>query len=66
MKGRRIGWQAALEPRLKLVNIAEDLLDVQVEVFVLRQADGGLEQRELRVALHQTGKVLQGGRHIQI
>ena len=49
----RVARQPALEAGQQLVNIAQHLFDIQVGVFVLRQADGGLQQRKVRIALHQ-------------
>ena len=58
-----VGRQAPAYACKQLVHLAQDLLDVQVRVFVLTDADGRLEQRKLLVALHQGGKVFQRGGH---
>jgi hypothetical protein len=47
----------------QLVHIAQQLLHIQLGVFVLRQAGGGFEQGKVLVALHQRGKILQCGRN---
>ena len=54
LHGRRIRRDASLQTGQQLVYIAENLLDIEFGVFVLSQADGGFQQREMLVALHQT------------
>ena len=49
----RIARQAALEAGQQLIDIAQHLLHIELRVFVLRQADGGFEQGEMRIALHE-------------
>ena len=54
------GQDAALQSCRPVVHVAEHLLNVQRGKFILRQADGGFQQGELVVTLHQTGEVVQG------
>ena len=48
-----ISRQALFETADELVDLSQDFLDIEFRVFVLGQADGGFEQWEFRVALHQ-------------
>ena len=59
LQRRRVGRDPALQARQQLVDVAEDLLHVQIGVFVLGDAGRGLQERELVVALHQHAEVLQ-------
>ena len=54
-----LGWSTLAFLGQQLVHITQHLLHVQVGVFVLRQADGCFQKREVLVTLHQAGKVLQ-------
>ena len=53
MDGSGISRQALFETADELVDLSQDFLDIEFRVFVLGQADGGFEQWEFRVALHQ-------------
>ena len=66
LQRRRIGRNPALQPSQQLVDVAQHLLHIEVRVFVLRNADGGFEQRKVVVALHQRAEVLEGRRRGQI
>ena len=57
--------QMARQPHLHLVDVRENGLDIEFGEFVLRNADCRLHQRQMLVALHQGGKVLQGRRRIK-
>ncbi|MNE94485.1 hypothetical protein D3C80_1924520 [compost metagenome] len=53
------------QAHLHLIDVGEHRLDIELRELVLGNADGGLHQRQVRVALHQGGKVLQGRRRIE-
>ena len=50
-------WQSSLQARLKLINLTQHLLYIQLGVIVLAQADGGLQQGKVRIAFHQRVEV---------
>jgi hypothetical protein len=56
-----VGRQAPLQAGQELVDVAQDLLDVQLGVLVLRQAGGGFEQREMVIAVDERFEIFQSG-----
>jgi hypothetical protein len=59
---RSIGRDTALQAREQLVQVAKHLLQIEIGVFVLRDAGRGFQQREMLIALHQGAEILQRAR----